>query len=113
MVSLPSDNPRDERSAIAMDDRNFQQKLTELVNEIDHLPSEERKRLRNLAEETRKRQSRMKEMISNLTENLDYLRLSVKYLVFDLEATRRENKYLRDMLEKQQNDQESDFDDSV
>lgn len=96
-----------------MDDRNFQQKLTELVNEIDHLPSEERKRLRNLAEETRKRQSRMKEMISNLTENLDYLRLSVKYLVFDLEATRRENKYLRDMLEKQQNDQESDFDDSV
>jgi len=81
-----------------MDDRNFQQKLTELVNEIDHLPSEERERLRNLAEETRKRQSRMKEMISNLTENLDYLRLSVKYLVFDLEATRRENKYLRDML---------------
>jgi len=95
-----------------MDDRNFQQKLTELVNEIDHLPSEERERLRNLAEETRKRQSRMKEMISNLTENLDYLRLSVKYLVFDLEATRRENKYLRDMLEKRQNDEGSDFDDS-
>jgi hypothetical protein len=30
---------------------------------------------------------------------LDWLRLSVKYLVFDLEATRRENQYLRQMLE--------------
>ena len=30
---------------------------------------------------------------------LDQIRLEVKYLVFDLEATRRENGYLRRMLE--------------
>ena len=30
----------------------------------------------------------------------DYLRLSVKYLVFDLEATRRENAYLRRLVEQ-------------
>lgn len=30
---------------------------------------------------------------------LDQVRLQVKYLVFDLEATRRENRYLRQMLE--------------
>jgi len=30
---------------------------------------------------------------------LDEIRLQVKYLVFDLEATRRENGYLRSMLE--------------
>lgn len=30
---------------------------------------------------------------------LDLLRLQVKYLLFDLEATRRENRYLRQMLE--------------
>jgi len=30
---------------------------------------------------------------------LDQLRLQVKYLVFDLEATRRENRYLRQMIE--------------
>ena len=87
-----------------MDDRNFQQKLSELVNEIDRLPSDEKKRLNNIADEAKARQARMKKMIATLTENLDYLRLSVKYLVFDLEATRRENKYLRDMLEKQQGD---------
>ena len=31
---------------------------------------------------------------------LDHLRLQVKYLVFDLEATKRENKYLRQMLQR-------------
>ena len=36
---------------------------------------------------------------STLEETMDFLRLQVKYLVFDLEATRRENMYLRRMLE--------------
>ena len=31
--------------------------------------------------------------------SLEHLRLQVKYLLFDLEATRRENRYLRQMLE--------------
>jgi len=30
---------------------------------------------------------------------VDHLRLQIKYLLFDLEATRRENRYLRQMLE--------------
>lgn len=36
-------------------------------------------------------------------ESLDYLRLQVKYLLFDLEATRRENRYLRQMLDSRAN----------
>ncbi len=39
--------------------------------------------------------------MSSLQDSLDYLRLSIKYLLFDLEATRRENNYLRKMLEEQ------------
>jgi hypothetical protein len=35
----------------------------------------------------------------SLQTALDHLRLQVKYLLFDLEATRRENRYLRQMLE--------------
>lgn len=31
---------------------------------------------------------------------LDYFRLGVKYLIFDLEATRRENKFLRRLLDE-------------
>jgi len=34
-----------------------------------------------------------------LDESLNQLRLQVKYLLFDLEATRRENRYLRQMLD--------------
>ena len=35
----------------------------------------------------------------NLDEALDQLRIYLRYLVFDVEATRRENSYLRRMLE--------------
>ena len=56
--------------------------------------------LEKLADETRQRHERLKATVSSLQESLDYLRLSIKYLVFDLEATRRENGYLRKMLEE-------------
>ena len=44
-------------------------------------------------------------LVSKLSveESLDYLRLQAKYLVFDLEATQRENRYLRQMLENRGN----------
>ncbi|MCE5325760.1 MAG: hypothetical protein LLG01_05045 [Planctomycetaceae bacterium] len=35
----------------------------------------------------------------SLEADLDQLRLQMKYMLFDLEATRRENRYLRQMLE--------------
>jgi hypothetical protein len=43
-----------------------------------------------------------------LEDVLDYLRLQVKYVVFDLEATRRENGYLRRMLESRQKPNDED-----
>lgn len=42
--------------------------------------------------------SAMKREMATLEDNLDHVRLAVKYLVFDLEATKRENQLLRDML---------------
>ncbi|MFP4107029.1 MAG: transcriptional regulator [Phycisphaerae bacterium] len=36
---------------------------------------------------------------ATLNEAFDQLQLHLKYLLFDLEATRRENRYLRQMLE--------------
>jgi hypothetical protein len=39
---------------------------------------------------------------ASVEEVLDHLRLEVKYLLFDLEATKRENGYLRRMLETRQ-----------
>ncbi len=40
---------------------------------------------------------------SELDDLFDYIRLRVRYLLFDLEATRRENRYLRQMLERRSN----------
>ncbi len=83
-----------------MNEQDFQKKLTELMAEISTLPPAERAKLEKLADETRARHERIKATVSNLQESLDYLRLSIKYLVFDLEATRRENGMLRRMLEE-------------
>jgi hypothetical protein len=83
-----------------MNEQEFQSKLAELMTEISTLPATERKKLEQLAEDTRARHERLRATVSSLQESLDYLRLSIKYLVFDLEATRRENGYLRKMLEE-------------
>jgi chromosome segregation ATPase len=83
-----------------MTEQEFQGKLAELMGEISQLPASERRKLERLADETRQRHERLRATVSSLQESLDYLRLSIKYLVFDLEATRRENGYLRRMLEE-------------
>ncbi len=84
--------------------QEFQSKLADLMSEISNLPDAERQRLTELAEKTRARHEKLKQTVAGLQESLDYLRLSIKYLVFDLEATRRENAYLRRMLEEAEAD---------
>jgi hypothetical protein len=84
-----------------MNEQEFQAKLGELISQINGVPESDRTDLLKLAEETKSRHDRMKKTINDLQDSLDYLRLSVKYLVFDLEATRRENQYLRKLLDRQ------------
>ena len=84
-----------------MDESAFQSKLAELMSEISTLPRAERNKLTAIARQTQASQAKLRKTVSDLQESLDYLRLSIKYLVFDLEATRRENGYLRKMLEQQ------------
>ena len=86
-----------------MDETTFQRKLGELVKEIGTLPPSQRKRLEMLAQQTKQRHAELKKSVSSLQDSLDYLRLSIKYLLFDLEATRRENSYLRKLLEETDN----------
>ncbi len=83
-----------------MDEAQFQQKLSELISQIDTLPPAERERMNALAAETRQRHEDIKRRVGAIQENIDFLRMWIKYLLFDLEATRRENAYLRKMLEQ-------------
>ena len=84
-----------------MNEQEFQKKLSELVAEIGTLPASQRQKLEIIAQQSRDRHEKLKKTVGALQESLDYLRLSIKYLVFDLEATRRENGYLRKMLEQE------------
>lgn len=84
-----------------MNEQDFQQKLGDLITQINGLAPDKQAELSRLAEETKDRHDRMKQTVADLQESLDYLRLSIKYVLFDLEATRRENSYLRKLLDKQ------------
>ncbi len=88
-----------------MDKQSFEIKLASLLKEISSLPTSEREKLTQLAGQTQNRHAQLKKTVHDLQESLDYLRLSIKYLVFDLEATRRENQYLRQMMEDKRSDE--------
>ncbi len=87
------------RGEDTMNEETFQRKLTELIAEIGTLPAGERDKLELLAEQTRERHRQLKKTVTSLQESIDFVRLSIKYMLFDLEATRRENDQLRKMLE--------------
>lgn len=84
-----------------MDEATFQRKLAELVATIAALPPAHRAKLQSLAEQTQRQHMQLRQTVGSLQESIDFLRLSIKYLLFDLEATRRENNCLRKMLEDQ------------
>mgnify|MGYP006305070583 CR=1 FL=1 len=86
-----------------MDDVTFQNKINELVKEIGSIPTSDKKKFITLVRKTRESHEEMKKRVANAQDSLDYLRLSVKYLLFDLEATRRENKYLKKLLDDRKN----------
>ena len=83
-----------------MDENTYRKKLAELVGAIGNIPAEDRAKLEAMASETQARHEKLKQTVCSLQESIDYLRLSIKYLIFDLEATRRENAQLRKLLEE-------------
>ena len=80
-----------------MDETSFQEKMNHILDRIRELPTNNATAAADNAEA---RRERVQNSMGELQEALDYLRLSVKYLVFDLEATRRENAYLRRIIEQ-------------
>ena len=83
-----------------MDETNLEDKLNELVKEFGETTNPQHKKLAKLAEQAQVNRKKLEKSINSLQESLDYLRVCIKYQVFDLEATRRENRYLRKLLEE-------------
>jgi ribosomal 50S subunit-associated protein YjgA (DUF615 family) len=86
-----------------MDKISLEDKLNELVKELGGSTDPRYRKLTILAKEARESQEQLKRGVDSLQEALDYLRICIKYQLFDLEATRRENQYLRKLLEERDN----------
>lgn len=71
-----------------------------LISEFGDVADPKHKKLAEFAKQAQANQTELKKNIDHLQELLDYLRVCIKYQVFDLEATRRENEYLRKKLEE-------------
>ena len=83
-----------------MANENLEFYLNELVGEFDSpANAQQHAKLSKLAKRAQENHKKLEKSISSLQESLDYLRVCIKYQVFDLEATRRENAYLRKLLE--------------
>ncbi len=91
-----------------MDETSFQDKMNQILERIRELPATQtiEAATEAVSETADIRRKRVQNSVTELQDALDYLRLSVKYLVFDLEATRRENAYLRRMIEQSNRERE-------
>jgi len=84
-----------------MDEARLEDKLNELVKEFGETADPQHSKLAKLAEQAQANRQQLEKSIDSLHELLDYLRVCIKYQAFDLEATRRENEYLRKLLEEE------------
>ncbi len=86
-----------------MDEKTFHEKLLDLIEQIKLFPEAKRESIEMLAGELGKKYEDLRKSLVMLQDTLDSLRLNVKYLLFDLEATKKENIALRKKLEEQGN----------
>lgn len=76
--------------------------LTILMDQIDQLPVEYREELKPSLSRVVEYTKRRRRILNLIQEALSQLRLDMKYLMFDLEATRRERDAYRQELEGDQ-----------
>jgi hypothetical protein len=76
--------------------------VTDLVRAISKLPEENRAELEGAVERIVEFTHRRRRILNMVQDALGQLRLDMKYLMFDLEATRRErDQYRKDLDENQ------------
>ena len=78
--------------------------IQELIQAFESLPKEHRETIAPSLLRVVECSSRRRRILNLVQEALAQLRLDMKYLVFDLEATRRERDTLRDQIEGTNNE---------
>ncbi|NIL96986.1 MAG: transcriptional regulator [Planctomycetales bacterium] len=75
--------------------------VEELLAAIEALPADHRERIEPIAKRVLASTKRRRRILNLVQDALSQLRLDMKYLLFDLEATRRERDEYRERLEEQ------------
>lgn len=83
-----------------MNENKLDKQLKELVKQFGPEPSSKKEKLIELANQAGRDRRQLEQSLNRLQESIDYLRVCIKYQLFDLEATKRENKYLRRLLQE-------------
>jgi len=81
-----------------MDEAALREKVGQLLSEVHSLPGADAKVVAAPQRSSAASNSPMRREMAALEDSLDHVRLAIKYMVFDLEATKRENRLLREML---------------
>lgn len=80
-----------------MDESALREKVGQLLSEVHRVPSAAEQGRAEGGQAGGHTSAMKREMVA-LEDGLDQIRIAVKYLVFDLEATKRENRLLKDLL---------------
>jgi len=81
-----------------VDESALREKVGQLLSEVHRLPQPQRPKAADLGQDANRPGPAVKREMAAIEDSLDQIRIAVKYLVFDLEATKRENRLLRDLL---------------
>ena len=85
-----------------MEEALFEKKLADLIEELRHVPVPSNTRpLLTRRPGGRKHTQKLSRTPETISDGMDFLRISVKYLLFDLEATRRENAALKRLIDNE------------
>ncbi len=85
---------------IKSDSDEIPQEISDLVTAVRELPAEHRLKIDPIAAQVVESTKRRRRILSLVQDALSQLRLDMKYLAFDLEATRRERDEYRRNLEE-------------
>ena len=78
--------------------RSLPREILELLEAIESLPAEHRQTLEPVVHRVIESSWRRRRVLTTIQESISQLRLDMKYLMFDLEATRRERYALRERM---------------
>lgn len=83
-----------------MTEEQFEQVMAQVMAKLDEGPGSHTDVLKQLAER-HTAVKELQELVDGMNESLQFVRLVLKYMLFDLEATRRERDELKTILEDQ------------